>query len=146
MLSAAPALAYVQTNLVSNIEGMALITDPELVNPWDVNFPQQPWIKSSRLRRRPRFGRGHVVPDQPRRQHRSCESSSPVTIPTVGSSEPSGPTGVVQNTHPEEFLIPGPDGTHVPATYIFDTLQGTIGGYSVDANGDHRNLGRDHGQ
>ena len=29
------------------------------------------------------------------------ESSSPVTIPKVGSSEPSGPTGVVQNTDSE---------------------------------------------
>ncbi len=48
-----------------------------------------------------------------------------MTIPTVGSSEPSGPTGVVQNPHPNEFLIPGTD---IPTTYIFDTLQGTIVG------------------
>ena len=40
----APADSYVQTNLVSNIPGMARITDPKLVNPWDVNFPQLPGI------------------------------------------------------------------------------------------------------
>ena len=45
LLSAAPGLSnYVQTNLVSNIRGVALITDPNLVNPWDVNFPQQTGI------------------------------------------------------------------------------------------------------
>ena len=46
LLSAAPACSrhYVQTNLVSNVPGMALITDPNLVNPWDVNFPQLPGI------------------------------------------------------------------------------------------------------
>ena len=43
MLSAsplAPTNSYVQTNLVSNIKGMALKTDRNLVNPWDVNSPQ----------------------------------------------------------------------------------------------------------
>ena len=58
-----------------------------------------------------------------------------MTIPTVGCSEPSGPTGVVQNTDSQGFLIPGPDGP-VAATYIFDTLQGTIGAFAVNANGD----------
>jgi uncharacterized protein (TIGR03118 family) len=56
--------------------------------------------------------------------------SPAVTIPTDGSSGPSGPTGVVQNTHAGEFLISGPDGISVAATYIFDTLQGTIEGYN----------------
>jgi uncharacterized protein (TIGR03118 family) len=115
---------YVQTNLVSNVEGMALITDPELVNPWGVNFPQLPGINPP-----------VVVADQGTGVATSyqissdggtvMESSSPVTIPTVGSSKPSGPTGVVQNTNKNEFLIPG---TQIPATYIFDTLQGTIVG------------------
>ncbi len=47
MLSAsplAPADSYVQTNLVSNVAGVARITDPELVDPGDVNFPQLPGI------------------------------------------------------------------------------------------------------
>ena len=50
-----------------------------------------------------------------------------VTIPTVASSTPTGPTGVVYNPT-NEFSIPGPGGASVPATYIFDTLQGTIEG------------------
>ena len=50
-------------------------------------------------------------------------SNKKVTISTVGSSEPSGPTGLVQNTHPHDFMI-----GNVPATYIVATLQGTIEG------------------
>ncbi len=33
---------YTQTNLVSNIPGHGYDTDPSLVNPWDINFPQKP--------------------------------------------------------------------------------------------------------
>jgi uncharacterized protein (TIGR03118 family) len=129
LLSAAPALSYVQTNLVSNIQKTALITDPNLVNPWDVNFPQLPGMNPP-----------VVVADQGTGVATSyqispnglqvIESSAVVTIPKVGSSEPSGPTGVVQNTDSQDFLIPGPDGP-VSATYIFDTLQGAIEGYAA---------------
>ena len=129
MLSA----AYVQTNLVSNVAGLARIYDQYLVDPWDVNFPQLPGINPP-----------VVVADQGSGVATSyqissdgltvTESSSPVTIPTVGSSEPSGPTGLVQNTDPQGFKIPGPEkGTPaVSASYIFDTLQGTIGGFAVN--------------
>jgi hypothetical protein len=36
--SAADAAVYVQTNLVSDIDGLAEATDPHLVNPWGVSF------------------------------------------------------------------------------------------------------------
>ena len=35
---AADAAIYVQTNLVSDIPGLAMATDPHLVNPWGVSF------------------------------------------------------------------------------------------------------------
>jgi len=35
---AADAAIYVQTNLVSDIAGLAMATDPHLVNPWGVSF------------------------------------------------------------------------------------------------------------
>jgi uncharacterized protein (TIGR03118 family) len=147
MLSAAPdvavqqdlpspgALSYVQTNLVSNVQGMALITDPSLVNPWDVNFPQLPGINP------PIYvadqGAGGATAYQISSDGSTVidESSLAVTVPAVGFGEPSGPTGLVQNTRPGEFLIPGPDGSPIAVSYIFDTLQGTIGGYALDANG-----------
>ncbi len=65
-----------------------------------------------------------------------------VKIPTFGaSSTPSGPTGVVYNdtySTTKEFKIPGPNGKSVPAEYIFDTLQGTIGGYNPGPKGKKR--------
>ncbi len=128
----APA-GYVQTNLVSNIQGMALVTDPRLVNPWDVNFPQLPGINPPVVVADQ--GTGVATSYQISSNGRKVIASSvAVTIPTVGSSALSGPTGVVQNTNPGDFLIPGPDG-NVPATYIFDTLQGTIEGYSASNTG-----------
>src|SRR5271169_2052237 len=111
MLSASPldpTNSYVQTNLVSNIKGMALITDRNLVNPWDVNFPQLPGINPPVVVADQGSGVAtsyQISPDG----STVTESSPPVTIPKVGFKEPSGPTGVVQNTHSTEFLIPGTD-------------------------------------
>jgi uncharacterized protein (TIGR03118 family) len=131
MLSAsslAPTNSYVRTNLVSNIAGIALITDRNLVNPWDVNFPQDnhndpPVVVADQ-------GTGvatsyQISPDGS--MVMELEPNPTVTIPTVGPSKPSGPTGVANNTNPTEFLIPG---SEVPTTYIFDTLQGTIVAYN----------------
>ena len=44
--SVAQTNSYAQTNLVSDVAGMAAHTDPKLVNPWGISFfPGQPfWI------------------------------------------------------------------------------------------------------
>jgi hypothetical protein len=136
MLSAAPGLSYyVQTNLVSNIQGMALKTDLNLVNPWDVNAPQDTNSDPAYYVADQGSGMATAYRISPDGSTVIVESGLAVTIPTVGCSEPSGPTGVANNTNPTDFLIPGPDGSPVAASYIFDTLQGTIGGYSLDADG-----------
>jgi len=147
MLSAAPdvavqqdlpspgAVGYVQTNLVSNTKGIALKTDPNLVNPWDVNAPQDTNSDPAYYVADQGSGMATAYRISPDGSTVIVESGLAVTIPTVGCSEPSGPTGVANNTNPTEFLIPGPDGSPVAASYIFDTLQGTIGGYSLDADG-----------
>ena len=58
-----------------------------------------------------------------------------VTIPTVprSMSTQTGPTGVVQDPT-NSFRMRLPDGKSIPATYIFDTLQGTIEAYNVPIN------------
>jgi uncharacterized protein (TIGR03118 family) len=142
MLSAAAGLAvqpdlpgpdvfgYDQTNLVSNLKGMALTQDPNLVNPWDVNSLQNnhedlPLVVADQ-------GASLATSYQISPDGTTVMEVNPVvTIPTDGSSEPTGPTGVVYNKHTHEFLIPNPDPEvpDVPATYIFATLQGTIEGY-----------------
>jgi uncharacterized protein (TIGR03118 family) len=129
MLSAAtdlPEIHYVQTNLVSNVKGEALIWDKNLVNPWDVNFPQEPhkyppvYVADQ--------GKGVATAYQISSDGSTVmkKSKLAVTIPVVGSSEPAGPTGVVQNTHRSAFKFRLPDGNKSRATYIFGTLQGTI--------------------
>jgi hypothetical protein len=36
----AQADAYIQTNLVSDIQGLATITDPLLINPWGISHSE----------------------------------------------------------------------------------------------------------
>ena len=128
--------AYVQTNLVSNIRRMALKYDQFLVNPWGVNSPQDshndsPVVVADQ-------GSGAATSYQISRDGSkvTVDPSPTVTFPTASSTEPSGPTGVVQNKHGHlDFLIEVHHRKNFslirPATYIFDTLQGTIvGSYS----------------
>ena len=61
-----------------------------------------PWSSPTKVRAWPRRTRSAPTAAL------SWSRSPPVTIPTVGPSEPSGPTGVVQNKHTNEFLIPTP--------------------------------------
>jgi uncharacterized protein (TIGR03118 family) len=132
-----PVSRYQQTNLVSDIPMLARITDPSLVNPWEINFPQDThtdpfvWVSDQ--------GTGVATMYKISSDGSTVEKSSlTVTIPTVAvkgdSSEPTGPTGVVYNIT-NEFSIPGPGGASVPATYIFDTLQGTIEGWNKGSSG-----------
>jgi uncharacterized protein (TIGR03118 family) len=123
-----PANAYGVTPLVSNIFLPAFFTDPSLVNPWDINFPQKPGIEPPPLVWVADQGTGVVTMYAISKNGSTVRKSHlTVTIPTVprSISTQTGPTGVVQDPT-NSFLMPG----RVPATYIFDTLQGTIEGYN----------------
>ena len=79
------AEAYVQTDLVSDIPGLAAITDPSLVNPWGVSFlPGSPiWVSNQGTNMAPLYpvtGSTGVSP-------------SPFTV----TSGLQGPTGQVAN-------------------------------------------------
>jgi uncharacterized protein (TIGR03118 family) len=141
------ANAYVTTPLVSNIGGTAQMPDMKLVEPQEINFRQDQhnnplvWVADE--------GTGVAT-----MYNISANGSTVVKShlrvkipPSIGSSTPSGPTGVLYNAglSKKEFKIPGPIGrpvrsrnlrppdTSVPAEFIFDTLQGTIEGYSPDS-------------
>jgi uncharacterized protein (TIGR03118 family) len=125
---------YGVTPLVSNILLPAFNTDPRLVNPWDINFPQRPgqdpwvWVADQ--------GTGVVTMYQISKNGNTVRKSPlAVTIPTVprSMSTQTGPTGVVQDPT-NSFRMRLPDGKSIPATYIFDTLQGTIEAYNVPIN------------
>jgi uncharacterized protein (TIGR03118 family) len=108
--------SFSQTNLVSDVPGLAKTTDPNLKNAWGVSFaPTSPfWISNQGSGNTTLYdGAGNIVP-------------LVVTIP--GGGPPSGPTGQVFNGTPG-FVLPNGN----TAVFIFDTLNGTIAGWNGGA-------------
>jgi uncharacterized protein (TIGR03118 family) len=116
---------YKQTNLVSNIVGMAPTIDPNLKNPWGLTrsstTPAQPgspwWIGNNNSGTSTLYdGKGNSIP-------------LVVTVPPPKGSPAgtqSAPTGVVFNGSPADFLLaPGKQ-----AVFIFATEDGTISGWN----------------
>ena len=80
---------YTQTNLVSDVPGLAAVTDPNLKNPWGVSFtPTSPFWVSDQVTGLATLysSAGNIVP-------------LVVSIPAISS--PSGPTGQVFNATTE---------------------------------------------
>lgn len=105
-----------QTNLVSNVPGLANTYDPNLKNPWGVAFaPTSPfWISNQGSGTSTLYnGVGAKVP-------------LTVTIPP-GTTPVSGPTGQVFNSS-TGFAVDGK-----PASFIFDTLNGTLAAWNSAA-------------
>jgi uncharacterized protein (TIGR03118 family) len=100
------ASVFVQTNLVSDIPGLAPVTDSNLVNPWGISFsPTSPfWVS-----------------DQGKNVSTLYNASGAQQGGPLIVSTPGGPTGQVFNPT-TGFLING--GTS--ATFIFSTLSGAI--------------------
>src|ERR1700722_9289173 len=106
---------YTQTNLVSNVQGLAITHDPNLVNPWGIsNSATSPyWISDQGTGLSTIYnGAGAITP-------------LVVTVP-AGGGPLSGPTGTVDNTTGGGFLVSG-----TSANFIFATLQGTIAARST---------------
>ena len=120
---AADAAIYVQTNLVSNIPGLATVTDPHLVNPWGVSFrPGSPlnspfWISDQGSNSATLYSvdgsTGTVV-----------NSPAPVFTVNIPTTEtgPQGPTGQVSNTNASSFKLTA--GNFMSANFIFADLNG----------------------
>ena len=128
--SAADAAIYVQTNLVSDIPGLAEATDPHLVNPWGVSFRAGSpfWISNQG--------------DNSTTLYRVTDGTDvnlpvpvfTVNIPTTDAG-PQGPTGQVSNTNAASFELS--NGNHMSASFIFADLNGTISAWnsSLGTNG-----------
>ncbi len=111
---------YQVTNLVSNQEGAASVTDPLLANAWGLAYgPGGPyWISDNTSGWSTLYtGTGAKVPLD-------------VLVPTAGGDGPGTPTGIVFNGSPD-FKIKGS-----PAVFLFDTLDGTISGWAPGVNPD----------
>lgn len=125
-LSANPATAqYQRLDLVSNVSGAALHTDPNLINGWGLAFfPSSPfWVADEGTGLSSLYGPlGSAVP-------------LVVTIPSVIAGLHGSPTGIVAN--PSKDFVVSENGASGPAAFIFDTLDGTISGWSPNVDFTH---------
>lgn len=121
-----PATAqYVQTNLVSDLPGLAQFTDPNLVNPWGMSFSATSpfWISDA--------GHGtatlYSITGSPQ--------ALVVAIPpaTTGAGRPSGQ--VFNTGGSTDFMVTNPaTGASAKSVFIFAGLDGTISGWSPALN------------
>jgi uncharacterized protein (TIGR03118 family) len=107
--------SYKQTNLVSDMAGIAPNTDAKLVNPWGIAFiPGSPfWISDNN-------SGFTTLYDQT-----GASSGSFKIAPPNGSSNPATPTGIVAPANGVTFNVNGQ-----PGIFIFDTEDGTISAWT----------------
>jgi uncharacterized protein (TIGR03118 family) len=121
MGAAAFGQLYTQVNLVSNVSGVAPVTDPSLVNPWGLSrSSSSPWWVSDNATGLSTLYNGAGV-----------KQSLIVTIPKADPNNkkfPAGtPTGTIFNGSLTDFLLaPGK-----PATFLFSTIDGAIIGWNA---------------
>jgi uncharacterized protein (TIGR03118 family) len=110
-----------QINLVSDLPGLAWITDPNLVNPWGISEgPSSPfWISDNKSGMSTLYN----TPGKPQ--------SLAVGIPTPGNPTGANTTGTVYNIAAANLGFMVSDGIHdAPATFLFATQNGTIAGWN----------------
>ncbi len=112
-----PGNAYRQTNLVSDLPGLAQLTDPDLVNPWGLAAgPTTPaWVADNGTDKATIY-RGFV-------------GGSPITKAPLVVSIPGGaPTGLVFNPT-TGFVVRSGDASG-PALFLFDSEAGLVTGWN----------------
>jgi len=115
-----PSRRFQQTDLVSDVPGLAAATDPHLVNPWGmVASATSPWWVADNGTGQSTLynGTGAILP-------------LVVTLPPIpGTTDPSAPTGIVFNGVAADFPVaPGQ-----PARFIFAGEEGTISAWNSGA-------------
>jgi len=121
---ASTAQKYEQKNLVSDIPGLAKVTDPNLVNAWGLDFSSgsPAWVADNGTGLSTLYtGTGSIIP-------------LVVTIPS-GSDSPSAPTGLVFNGT-GLFKVKAHD-LSGSAVFIFDSEDGIISGWNPNVNLTH---------
>ena len=118
----ANADGFSQTNLVSDMPGLATITDPNLKNPWGVSFANGSpiWVSNQGTNTSTLFpvtGSTGVA-----------ATPFTVNIPTTASA-PQGPTGQVANGMGMGFDV-GNGGNGKSAAFIFANLNGSIAAWN----------------
>src|SRR6266446_8289508 len=133
---------YKQTNLVSDVQGMAPVIDPNLKNPWGLtrssSTPTRPgspfWIGNNNSGTSSLYGgTGNAINIF---TEAGGVSGNFVIVPPPGFAPgtQSTPTGVVFNGSPTDFLLDKGTPAGLPAAFIFATEDGTISGWNPGAN------------
>jgi uncharacterized protein (TIGR03118 family) len=111
--------SYQQRNLVSDVAGGAVHTDPKLINPWGISFfPGLPfWISDNNSGFSTVYDANGVT------------QLAPVLVPAPPADRsPSTPTGTVINTT-NGFMV-----GHAPSQFLFVSEDGTISGWNGTGN------------
>jgi uncharacterized protein (TIGR03118 family) len=113
---------YVQTNLVSDIPGLATILDTSLVNPWGISHSATSpfWVSNQGTNTATLYAVTDIL--------NVTKNALTVAIPTTASG-PQGPTGQVNNTGMSFQIGAAP----APAAFIFANLNGTISAWNNSA-------------
>jgi uncharacterized protein (TIGR03118 family) len=124
-LPSAQGTGFVQTNLVSDVPGMAAVQDPNLVNSWGLAFNPNGvwWVNDNGSGLSTLYsGNGKI-------------NSLVVTVPPPGTTPPtpqSTPTGIIFNGS-SDFVVSA-NGKSGPAAFIFVTEDGTVSGWNPTVN------------
>lgn len=131
---------YQQTNLVSDIAGVALFTDKNLVNPWGLSHPPTgPWWISDN-------GTGLATLYNGNGRKFPVGSPLVVTIAPPAGGTSAAPTGNIFNpvngTNPDDFVV-SENGKSGPSIFMFATEDGTISGWNPGVDLTHTILAVD---
>jgi uncharacterized protein (TIGR03118 family) len=133
--------AYRQTNLVSDIPGLALHTDPNLRNPWGTSTgPGLPiWVSDNATGVTTLYdGQGNPQPG-PGKQQLVVTIPAP---PSAGAGAVGTPDGTVFNPTPDGFTV-SKNGVSAPARFLFATEDGIIAGWNSAVDPTHAVIGVD---
>jgi uncharacterized protein (TIGR03118 family) len=127
----AEAATYVQTDLVSNIPGLAAVTDPVLQNPWGLTSSSTSpfWVSDNAASPGMTSLYGVTGSTNVSKVTAANPPTGNVAIPTTMSG-PQGPTGAVANTNTSSFSV-GMGGNGQSAHFIFANLNGTISAWDT---------------
>jgi uncharacterized protein (TIGR03118 family) len=127
---------YQQTNLVSDIAGIALFTDTNLKNPWGLSHSStSPWWISDNGTGLSTLYNGHG------RKFQVGGSPLVVTIPPPAGGTSSAPTGNIFNS--TNGFVVSENGKSAPSLFIFATEDGTISGWNFNVDLTHAILAVD---
>ena len=117
---------YQQTNLTSNLPGIAKFTDPSLTNPWGISSaPGGPfWISDNGS------GKSTLY------DNKGNPQSLVVKIPSSMRGVAGTPTGTVFNSDTSAFIV-SKKGVSAASIFLFATEDGTISGWNLGVDLTH---------